>query len=276
MYTNLVPYAPPTSPVSSIGEQVVPAFWDDEMTELDAIIGADISNNTANLGGSLLPNLGPDVFHHAAISDGPPLLNLGPDDFLHAAISDGSPLLDLGPDVFHQAAISDGSPLLDLGPDVFHHVAISDGSPLLDLGPDVFDHVANLVGLPLTDSDAAANRVADISDHAANQVGATFPDIGAAANQVADILDHTVRSTLPEIHNIADNGDVVIANMWSDITYLTANTTTGRCIFNNAANFATTTNLVESIRPVVVYNVLRRGITTRTVRSYGNTSTTNC
>ena len=50
--------------------------------------------------------------------------------------------------------------------------------------------------------------------------------------------------------------------MWSDITYLAANTTTGRCIFNNAANFATTTNLVESIRPVVVYNVLRRGITT--------------
>ena len=196
---------PPTSPVSSIGEQVVPAFWDNEMTELDAIIGADISNNTANLDGSPLPNLGPDVFHHAAIPD---------------------------------------------------------GSPLPDLGPDVFDHVANLVGLPLPDSDAAANQVADISDHAANQVGATFLDIGAAANQVADILDHAVHSTLPEIHNIADNGDVVIASIWSDITYLASNTTTGRCIFNNAANSATTTNLVESIRPVVVYNVLRRGITT--------------
>ena len=144
------------------------------MTELDAIIGADISNNTANLDGSQLPNLGPDVFHHAANPD---------------------------------------------------------GSPLPDLGPDVYDHVANLVGLPLPDSDAAANQVADISDHAANQVGATFLDIGAAANQVADILDHAVHSTLLEIHNIADNGDIVIANMWSDITYLAANTTTGRCIF---------------------------------------------
>ena len=80
-----------------------------------------------------------------------------------------------------------------------------------------------MVGLPLPDSDAAANQVVDISDHTANQVYATFPDIGAAANQVADILDHAVRSTLPEMHNIADNGDV--ANMWSDIAYLAANTT---------------------------------------------------
>ena len=91
-----------------------------------------------------------------------------------------------------------------------------------NLGPDIFEHVANLVGLPLPDSDAAANQVADISDHAANQVGSTLPDIGAAANQVADILDHAVRSTLPDIHNIADNGDVIVANMWSDIAYLAA------------------------------------------------------
>ena len=48
-------------------------------------------------------------------------------------------------------------------------------------------------------------------------MGSMLPDIGAAANQVADILDHAVRSTLPDTHNIA--------NMWSDIAYLAANTT---------------------------------------------------
>ena len=146
--------------------------------------------------------------------------------------------------------------------DILNNTANLDGSPLPILGPDIFDHVANLVGLSLPDSDAAANQVADISDHAANQMGSTLPDIGAAANQVADILDHAVRSTLPDTHNIADNGDVVVANMWSDSAYLAANTTPGRCIFNNAANFTTTTNLVESIRPAVVYNILRREITT--------------
>ena len=109
-----------------------------------------------------------------------------------------------------------------IGADILNNIANLDGSPVYNLGPDIFEHVANLVGLPLPDSDAAANQVADISDHAANQVGSTLPDIGAAANQVADILDHAVRSTLPDIHNIADNGDVVVANMWSDIAYLAA------------------------------------------------------